>query len=120
MKLVRYARGGRVFVGSLQDDRVTPLSAPDGSGDRELLDLAMRRDADSIGPEVGVEDVRLLPPLARPSTIRDFLTFEEHYANFLQGNGATPRSPTSGTALRSSTSRPRTACSATTRRRPAR
>jgi fumarylacetoacetate (FAA) hydrolase len=85
MRLVRYGHEERMFVGSLQGAKVTPLAAPNGSGDRELLELAMRRDADSIGPELSVDEVRLLPPLARPSTIRDFLTFEEHYANFLQG-----------------------------------
>ena len=86
MKLVRYEHGARCIIGSLDRDVVTPLASPAGSGDAELLEIAMRRDADESGAPVPVEEITLLSPLARPSTIRDFLTFEEHYANFLQGS----------------------------------
>ena len=85
MKLVRYELGGRGYVGAIEGAEVVPLSAPEGSGDAELLEIAMRRDADAVGPGVDLEEVGLLSPLARPSSIRDFLTFEEHYANFLLG-----------------------------------
>lgn len=64
---------------------MTPLAAVEGTGDRELLEPAMRRDADAIGADVGVADVDLLVPPAGPATIRDFLTFEEHDADLLQG-----------------------------------
>jgi fumarylacetoacetate (FAA) hydrolase len=86
MKLVRYRQGDRAMVGSLDGNRVTPLAAPSGSGDAELLAIAMRRDADEAGAPIAVEEVTLLSPLAAPPTIRDFLTFEEHYANFLKGS----------------------------------
>lgn len=86
MRLVRYRQGDRTMVGSWDGGAVTPVAVADGSGDEELLTVAMRRDADTLGPAVPVEEVTLLAPLAHPPTIRDFLTFEEHYANFLQGS----------------------------------
>ncbi len=85
MRLVRYRHAGRVAVGALRGGAVTPLAEPAGSGDGELLAIALRRDADAAGPDVAVDEVTLLAPLERPLTIRDFLTFEEHYANFLLG-----------------------------------
>ena len=88
MKLVRYRDfDGRILVGQLDGEGAVPLAVPQGSGDQELLQIAMLREgAPPLGPAVPMEQVRLLAPLARPPTIRDFLTFEEHYANFLQGS----------------------------------
>ena len=44
-----------------------------------------RRRPDGPGPTLPVDDVTLLSPLAQPAGIRDFITFEDHYADFLLG-----------------------------------
>lgn len=87
MRLVRYtpAAGRPVAVGLLREQMVEPVAYPDGDGDAELLAIAMSRSEPSpIEDAVPMSSVRLLTPLARPTTIRDFLTFEQHYRNFLQ------------------------------------
>lgn len=85
MRLVRYQHDGLTRVGALGGNVVTPVAEPAGAGDDELLAIAMRRDADAVGPDVALDEVELLAPLGKPASIRDFLTFEEHYANFLLG-----------------------------------
>jgi 2-keto-4-pentenoate hydratase/2-oxohepta-3-ene-1,7-dioic acid hydratase in catechol pathway len=96
MRLVRYRDAdGVLFVGRLEDETVVPHSRPDGTGDRELLEIAMRGDpGPALGPSVPTSAVRLLAPLGRPPTIRDFLTFEQHYANFLEGSRGSAEIPT--------------------------
>lgn len=87
MRLVRYtpAMGGPIAIGLLREQVVEPVAYPDGEGGAELLAIAMSRSEPSaIAEPVPVNAVRLLTPLARPTTIRDFLTFEQHYRNFLQ------------------------------------
>lgn len=87
MRLVRYtpAEGGPVAVGRLREQMVEPVAHPNGDGDAELLTLAMTRsEPPAIGDAVPASSVRLLTPLAHPASIRDFLTFEQHYRNFLQ------------------------------------
>jgi fumarylacetoacetate (FAA) hydrolase len=87
MRLVRYyTAGGPVHVGALEGDAVVPLALADHGDDSPLLEIAMsRRRPDDIGPPVPLAQAQLLSPLHAPTTIRDFLTFEAHYANFLQG-----------------------------------
>lgn len=94
MRLVRYRtvsgtgskEVGPVTIGVLEGEEVVPLHTAAGNGDDEILAIAMTRTRpDSIGPPVRRERVRLLPPLGWPPAIRDFLTFEGHYANFLLG-----------------------------------
>jgi fumarylacetoacetate (FAA) hydrolase len=94
MKLVRFAdQSADVFVGELVEDRVVPLAAVPDGGDSEILDIAMgRRPPTQLSAPVGVETVRLLPPVGQPPAIRDFLTFEAHYRETLGrlGQGIPP------------------------------
>lgn len=95
MKLVRFyppgfsppADGpGALMIGLLEHDRVIPVAEPAWPGDDQVLQIAMSRQRpQAIADPFPVSDVRLLPPLGAPSSIRDFLTFEQHYANFLLG-----------------------------------
>jgi fumarylacetoacetate (FAA) hydrolase len=96
MRLVRYtpAAGGPVTIGLLRGQAVEPVARPDGDGDAELLAIAMSRSEPApIGDAVALDAVSLLTPLARPTTIRDFLTFEQHYRNFLLRSRGTDEVP---------------------------
>ncbi|SFK73820.1 fumarylacetoacetate hydrolase family protein [Geodermatophilus ruber] len=85
MRLVRFTTsGGPTSIGVLEGEKVVPVALADG--DARLLEIAMSRQRpDGIGPAIPVDDVTLLSPLAQPASIRDFITFEDHYANFLRG-----------------------------------
>ncbi|MFF7259218.1 fumarylacetoacetate hydrolase family protein [Streptomyces sp. NPDC008159] len=69
MRIATYLYRGRRHCGVVEGTLVRPL--PDGTSP---LDAAGARPT---GPAVPLADVRLLPPL-EPSTVRDFVTFEEH------------------------------------------
>jgi 2-keto-4-pentenoate hydratase/2-oxohepta-3-ene-1,7-dioic acid hydratase in catechol pathway len=77
MRFATYLHDGGVAGGVVRDDRIFPLDEGlDGlvrSGPEALRAAADR--ADVPGPLVS--EVRLLPPF-QPSSIRDFVTFEEH------------------------------------------
>lgn len=95
MKLVRFyppgatsqAEGlGPVMIGLLEHDRVIPVAESPWPGDGVLLQIAMSRQLPRpIAESVPAADIHLLPPLGAPPSIRDFLTFERHYANYLLG-----------------------------------
>ncbi|WP_055715086.1 fumarylacetoacetate hydrolase family protein [Streptomyces torulosus] len=70
MRIATYLYRGRRHCGVVEDTLVRPL--PEGTSP---LDAAA--GARPTGPAVPLADVRLLPPL-EPSTVRDFVTFEEH------------------------------------------
>lgn len=57
------------------DDRLHPADAP-------LIDLLGRLDEAGreapAGPGLDPDTVRLLPPVPRPPSVRDFMAFEEH------------------------------------------
>jgi 2-keto-4-pentenoate hydratase/2-oxohepta-3-ene-1,7-dioic acid hydratase in catechol pathway len=79
MKFATYLFGDRVSCGVVRGDLVHPL--PDGVSLLDLIEAgpeALRsagEAADAPGPRL--DEVRLLPPF-QPSTIRDFMTFEQH------------------------------------------
>ena len=56
-----------------------------------LIDIAMSRSTDhlKLGEEYAFADVRFLPPIARPVSIRDFSAFEAHTKNVVEGGGGT-------------------------------
>lgn len=78
---VSYEAGGQAHVGVSDDDRLFPLPGvstlldllgDDGTRLREAAATARRQQP------IGMADVRLLPPVPRPPSIRDFMAFEEH------------------------------------------
>jgi 2-keto-4-pentenoate hydratase/2-oxohepta-3-ene-1,7-dioic acid hydratase in catechol pathway len=70
LRIATYRYRGRRHCGVVEGTLVRPL--PDGTSP---LDAAA--GARPTGAAVPLADVRLLPPL-EPSTVRDFVTFEEH------------------------------------------
>lgn len=90
MKLARYHDDtGRLWVGLVvEGDSLVPIAQPAGTGDEELLATAIGdRPAAPIGDPQPLSDITLLSPLARPASIRDFITFEQHYRAMLTQQG---------------------------------
>ena len=83
MRFVTYAFEGRVVSGVVREDlgrdRIYPLGESETVTDLVRQGSDVLRAAGERATEAGplVSDVRLLPPV-QPSTIRDFVTFEEH------------------------------------------
>jgi 2-keto-4-pentenoate hydratase/2-oxohepta-3-ene-1,7-dioic acid hydratase in catechol pathway len=86
LRFATYQHQDRVASGVVRGDVVHPL--PDGVSLRDLIDAgpeALRSAgdlADAPGPLLS--EVRLLPPF-QPTSIRDFMTFEEHLEGVLHG-----------------------------------
>ncbi|EPR15247.1 FAA hydrolase [Sphingobium indicum IP26] len=95
MRFVTYEHGGNRFVGALVGDdavkNLTAASAASGRGDpawftgmQALIETGdagideARRLMERDGHVVPLADVRLLAPLPRPQSIRDFFTFPDH------------------------------------------
>jgi len=85
--------GGGERAGVLADDSVLPLPpgvelvdllGDDGSRLREAGERAL---SGADGDPLRLEDVRLLAPLPRPPTIRDFYAFEQHVATARRNRG---------------------------------
>ncbi|MBY6708641.1 fumarylacetoacetate hydrolase family protein [Rhodococcus sp. BP-241] len=78
MKFARYDHGGATSAGVVRGDRVhaVPVSMEEllSAGLPRALDLG---SAALDGPSVALDEVSLLAPL-QPSTMRDFVAFEEH------------------------------------------
>lgn len=80
MRLVRWASTGGVQVGRIEGE----ATAVPVSGD--VLELARRATlepgwiAPAVGVPVGLEGLRMLPPVERPGALRDFSAFERHVA----------------------------------------
>lgn len=72
---------GTVRAAVWREDRLHPV--PAGTGLVDLLGddgtrLRAAADAALAGPSVDPASVRLLPPVPRPPSVRDFMAFEEH------------------------------------------
>lgn len=87
MRLVRFrAPDERVWAGTVEGDHVTVALPGDGHAGRgALIDLAMaqrHREGAVLkqGPSYALDEVRILPPVPEPPSIRDFYAFEEHVA----------------------------------------
>jgi fumarylacetoacetate (FAA) hydrolase len=90
MKLGRWAVDGGERIGLVEGDVAVPVgAAPDAStGDRLLVAIAMGdAPTEPIAEPVELATVRLLPPVRRPPSIRDFYAFEGHVATARRGRG---------------------------------
>jgi 2-keto-4-pentenoate hydratase/2-oxohepta-3-ene-1,7-dioic acid hydratase in catechol pathway len=83
MRLVTFSEGGGERVGILDGTEVSPLRTGvtmlellAGSGGDLAAAAAAARDEEAGG--LRLETLRLLAPLPRPPTLRDFMTFESH------------------------------------------
>src|SRR5579884_2500803 len=106
MKLVAYDAGNGPRAGVLVDDRVLDAASVLGANQPlrdvqallELPDSPLERLHSRLGSASGgvpASSVRLLSPLLRPPTIRDFMAFEEHvtWGGKRQGNPVWYRLP---------------------------
>jgi 2-keto-4-pentenoate hydratase/2-oxohepta-3-ene-1,7-dioic acid hydratase in catechol pathway len=85
VRIVRFQAGGGVAVGYLDGDVVVQVASGEGrAGTAAVLDIAMTVRADPalrphpIGEPLPLGDVRLLPPVVEPPSVRDFYAFEQH------------------------------------------
>ena len=94
MKLLTYDTAAGPRCGVLDNDDVVDVSALVGNGQllpdvRALLELGdspIDRVREALGkdvaaPRVALAEVRLLSPILRPPTVRDFIVYEEHASN---------------------------------------
>jgi fumarylacetoacetate (FAA) hydrolase len=78
---------GDVALASISDSLGT-VQVIEGAAEDALVEVCLERRApDPTGPQYGIENVRFLPPVARPPSIRDFMAFEEHVKNARSGVG---------------------------------
>ncbi|MEV5848623.1 fumarylacetoacetate hydrolase family protein [Streptomyces sp. NPDC051985] len=76
MKLGRVEIGAEEFVVTVEGDLATPVATGDPAA---LVDMAAgRRNPAPIGAPVPLSSVRVLAPVSRPPSIRDFMAFEAH------------------------------------------
>ena len=88
MRLAQYEFGGSVGVGYLDNDMLVPLSVAGMCPDEAILALAMGETSIvPIDEPIHSSEIRLLAPIARPASIRDFMLFEQHLANTLRPFG---------------------------------
>src|SRR5437867_1719971 len=65
-------------------DEFDPGADDDGESDRGLAGALSIGGAEMVLP---IEEVRLLPPLPRPASLRDFYAFEQHVATAAHNRG---------------------------------
>ncbi|MET7608665.1 fumarylacetoacetate hydrolase family protein [Streptomyces avermitilis] len=92
MKFAAFVYDGQRQTGLVVGDQVHPFADPIDLQDlitqgEESLLRAGERAMTSSRP-ISLSDVRLLPPL-RPSTVRDYMTFESHVVGVARGYGDT-------------------------------
>lgn len=76
MKLARIEIAGQILVAVVEGDQAVPVS--DGGQDA-LVEIAMTRQRpEPIGEAVPLSAVKLLAPIGRPPSIRDYMAFEAH------------------------------------------
>lgn len=92
MRVARWRdRDGAEWVGILAGERLSPAARVHEAraGDAAVVALAMSGEAPApAGPPAPVADVRLLAPVRRPPSIRDFSAFERHIATVRRARGA--------------------------------
>jgi fumarylacetoacetate (FAA) hydrolase len=85
MRIARVESGGQRGVAVLADGMATIISA---GGQDELVAIAAARQAPGGALDtVPLNQVRLLAPLDRPPSVRDFFAFEDHVRNSRAGQG---------------------------------
>ncbi|MFI9028000.1 fumarylacetoacetate hydrolase family protein [Streptomyces sp. NPDC053560] len=88
MRIATYLHEGRRHRGVVEDGVVRPL--PEGVS---AVEAALGAPASGPAVPLPLADVRLLPPV-EPTTVRDFVTFEEHVEGVrrsIDGVGGVPR-----------------------------
>jgi fumarylacetoacetate (FAA) hydrolase len=85
MRIAQIEVDGRRSVAVVADGVATPVGV---GGQDELIAVAMSGEAPaSIGEAVPLDRVRLLAPIDRPPSVRDFFAFEEHVKNSRASQG---------------------------------
>lgn len=93
MRLARAEVGGVVTAGTIDGDLLVPVAregieVPVGGAQDALVALAMARTAPApVADPAALADVRLLAPVGRPPSVRDFYAFEAHVATARRGRG---------------------------------
>lgn len=90
MRVARWRDGGGEWVGILRGSQLWPaVRVTDAAeGDAALVALAMAGEEPApIAAAVDLADARLLAPLRRPPSIRDFSAFEQHIAAVRSARG---------------------------------
>lgn len=91
MQVARWRdRDGAEWVGTRRGDRLVPAVAVRHvtDGDAAVIALALAgEEPDAVGSDVDVGAVRLLAPIRKPPSIRDFSAFEEHIATVRAARG---------------------------------
>lgn len=90
MRVARWRDGAGEWVGTLDGGRLSPVTRVTGAaqGDDAVIALAMagKGPAPDAG-SVAAEGVRLVAPVQRPPSIRDFSAFEQHIATVRSARG---------------------------------
>ncbi len=93
MRLARAAIGGAVVAAAVDGDALVPFAregrevGPGGAQDA-LVDAATARAAPAaVDDAVPLDGTRLLAPVGRPPSVRDFYAFEAHVATARRGRG---------------------------------
>jgi 2-keto-4-pentenoate hydratase/2-oxohepta-3-ene-1,7-dioic acid hydratase in catechol pathway len=93
---VRFARAevdGSVVAAVVDEDHLVPFAregaeVPVGGAQDALVEAAMARTAPpAVAAPVPLADARLLAPVGRPPSVRDFYAFEAHVATARRGRG---------------------------------
>lgn len=84
MKVARARLDDATVVGIVADD-LLHVVGDDGPG--VVLDVLLARPSTASAEAVPLAEVRLLAPVVRPPSFRDFMIFEEHVVNARQGTG---------------------------------
>lgn len=90
MRVARWRDGGGEWVGTLDGSALSPMAEVSDAmaGDAAVVALAMAGEpAAPVGPAVDIGGVRLLAPIRRPPSIRDFSAFERHIATIRSARG---------------------------------
>lgn len=91
MKLARWSDAGGVeYVGQVTHDGLVAVAriAGDVAGDAAVVNFARRGETPMpIADPVPIGSVRLLAPVRRPPSVRDFYAFEQHVRTAREGRG---------------------------------
>lgn len=89
MKLAQFLHDGRPRVGIVRDAELLALVLPGHmTPDRAIVQIAMDGvDELPVDVTLPLQQARLLAPIRKPPSIRDFLCFEEHLANMAAAAG---------------------------------
>lgn len=85
MRFAQIEVDGQRSVAVVANETATPVGT---GGQDELVALAMSGEApEPIGEAIPLDRVRLLAPIDRPPSVRDFFAFEEHVKNSRDSQG---------------------------------